>query len=55
MRFEFLFYDVNSNPFEGQAERNPQTRRGYSCARRLGKKQVCIGLVGTPEGLPLAG
>jgi transposase len=53
-RFEFLLYDVTSTYFEGQCERNPQARRGYSRDSRPDCKQVCIGLVVTPEGLPLA-
>ncbi len=53
-RFEFLLYDVTSTYFEGQCERNPQARRGYSRDQRSDCKQVCIGLVVTPEGLPLA-
>jgi len=54
VRFEFLLYDVTSTYFEGQAEGNPQAQRGYSRDRRGDCKQVCIGLVCTPEGLPLA-
>jgi len=54
VRFEFLLYDVTSTYFEGQAENNPQAQRGYSRDRRSGNKQVCIGLVCTPEGLPLS-
>lgn len=53
-RFEFLLYDVTSTYFEGQCERNPQAQRGYSRDRRPDCKQVCIGLVVTSEGLPLA-
>ena len=53
-RFEFLLYDVTSTYFEGQAQRNPQAQRGYSRDNRADCKQVCIGLVVTPEGLPLA-
>lgn len=53
MRFEFLLYDVTSTYFEGQAERNTQAARGYSRDKRSDCKQVCIGLVCTPEGLPL--
>jgi transposase len=53
-RFEFLLYDVTSTYFEGQCERNPQAQRGYSRDSRRDCKQVCIGLVVTPEGLPLA-
>jgi hypothetical protein len=54
VRFEFLLYDVTSTYFEGQAERNPQAQRGYSRDQRSDCKQVCLGLVCTPEGLPLA-
>lgn len=54
VRFEFLLYDVTSTYFEGQAERNPQAQRGYSRDQRSDCKQVCIGLVCTPEGLPLS-
>ena len=52
--FEFLLYDVTSTYFEGQCARNPQAQRGYSRDNRPDCKQVCIGLVVTPEGLPLA-
>lgn len=54
VRFEFLLYDVTSSYFEGQAEGNPLAQRGYSRDQRSGNKQVCIGLVCTPEGLPLS-
>lgn len=54
VRFEFLLYDVTSTFFEGAAEDNPQAQRGYSRDQRSGNKQVCIGLVCTPEGLPLS-
>lgn len=53
VRFEFLFYDVTSTYFEGQAERNAKAARGYSRDSRPDCKQVCIGLVVTPEGLPI--
>lgn len=53
-RFEFLLYDITSTYFEGQCHRNPQAQRGYSRDQRPDCKQVCIGLVVTPEGLPLA-
>jgi len=53
IRFEFLLYDVTSTYFEGQAGGNPQAARGYSRDQRSDCKQVCIGLVCTPEGLPL--
>jgi transposase len=53
VRFEFLLYDVTSTYFEGQALRNEKAARGYSRDSRGDCKQVCIGLVCTPEGLPL--
>ncbi|MFM9031721.1 MAG: IS1634 family transposase, partial [Opitutaceae bacterium] len=54
VRFEFLLYDVTSTFFEGAAKDNPQAQRGYSRDSRGDCKQVCIGLVCTPEGLPLS-
>ena len=53
INFEFLFYDVTSTYFEGQAELNTKARRGYSRDKRPDCKQVNIGLVVTPEGLPI--
>jgi transposase len=53
VRFEFLLYDVTSTFFEGQAERNEKAARGYSRDNRSDCKQVCIGLVVTPQGLPV--
>src|SRR5262249_52487210 len=50
VRMEFLLYDVTSTFFEGQAQANPQAARGYSRDSRSDCKQVCIGLVCTPEG-----
>ena len=52
--FDFLFYDITSTYFEGSAEGNPRARRGYSRDGRPECPQVCIGLVATKEGLPLA-
>ena len=52
--FEFLIYDVTSTFFEGQAKGNLKAARGYSRDHRPDCKQVCIGLVVSPEGLPLA-
>jgi hypothetical protein len=54
VQFEFLLYDVTSTFFEGQAAENEQAARGYSRDSRSDCKQVCIGLVCTPEGLPLS-
>ena len=50
---EVLLYDVTSTYFEGQAEGNPQARRGYSRDHRPDCKQVCIALVVTFDGFPL--
>src|SRR5438876_5102050 len=50
---EVLLYDVTSTYFEGQAEANPQARRGYSRDHRPDCKQVCIALVVTFDGFPL--
>ena len=52
--FEFLLYDVTSTFFEGQALGNAKAARGYSRDNRPDCKQVCIGLVVSLEGLPLA-
>ena len=53
-RFEFLICDVTSTYFEGQCKDNGQAQRGYSRDHRPDCKQVCIGLVVSTEGLPLA-
>jgi transposase len=50
---EVLLYDITSTYFEGQAEANPQARRGYSRDHRPDCKQVCIALVVTFDGFPL--
>ena len=52
--FDFLFYDITSTYFEGTAKGNAQAKRGYSRDGRPNCPQVCIGLVATREGLPLA-
>ena len=52
--FDFLFYDITSTYFEGTMRRNHQAKRGYSRDSRPDCPQVCIGLVATKEGLPLA-
>jgi len=53
-QFDFLFYDITSTYFEGSAKGNPQAKRGYSRDGRPDCPQVCIGLVATREGLPIA-
>ena len=52
--FDLLLYDITSTYFEGQCAANPQARHGYSRDGRPDCVQVCIALVVTPEGLPLA-
>jgi Transposase DDE domain/Domain of unknown function (DUF4277) len=52
--FEFLLYDVTSTFFEGEALRNNKAARGYSRDSRPECKQACIGLVVSPEGLPIS-
>lgn len=52
--FDFLFYDITSTYFEGSAKGNLQAKRGYSRDSRPDCAQVCIGLVTSKEGLPLA-
>jgi hypothetical protein len=54
LSFDLLLYDITSTYFEGQEAANPQARRGYSRDGRSDCVQVCIALVVTPEGLPLA-
>ncbi len=52
--FDFMFYDITSTYFEGNAKANPQAKRGYSRDGRPDCPQICIGLVTSREGLPLA-
>ncbi len=54
VQYDLLLYDVTSTYFEGEAKRNPQAKRGHSRDHRSDCKQVCIGLVVTQEGLPVA-
>jgi transposase len=52
--FDFLIYDVTSSYFEGSGKHNTKAKRGYSRDGRPDCVQICIGLVTSPEGLPLA-
>jgi len=52
--FDFLLYDITSTYFEGKMASNPQAKRGYSRDQRSDCVQLCIGLIVTPEGLPVA-
>jgi len=47
-------YDLTSSYFEGQAEANPQAKRGYSRDKRPDCKQVLVGLVLDRDGFPKA-
>ncbi|MGH8336353.1 MAG: IS1634 family transposase, partial [Gammaproteobacteria bacterium] len=52
--FEVLLYDLTSTYFEGEMERNPKARRGYSRDKRPDCLQLVIALVVTTDGFPLA-
>lgn len=52
--FDFLLYDITSTYFEGRMAGNRQAKRGYSRDQRSDCVQLCIGLIVTPEGLPVA-
>lgn len=52
--YELLLYDVTSTYFEGLGARNPEAHRGHSRDHRPDCKQVCIALVVTRDGMPLA-
>jgi transposase len=53
IEYDLLLYDVTSTYFEGDAEKNPQAKRGYSRDHRPDCKQVNIALVVSRQGLPL--
>lgn len=53
LNYDLLLYDVTSTYFEGQCQANPMAQRGYSRDHRPDCLQVCIGLVVTPEGIPI--
>jgi len=52
-KLDFMLYDVTSSYFEGACAINPLAQRGYSRDNRPDCKQVCIGLVVTPDGMPV--
>ena len=52
--FEVLLYDLTSTYFEGDRERNPKAKRGYSRDGRPDCVQLVIALVVTTDGFPLA-
>jgi transposase len=51
--FDVLLYDLTSTYFEGLCEQNPKACHGYSRDGRPDCRQVVIGLIVTPRGLPL--
>lgn len=54
VKYDILLYDLTSTYFEGAARGNPQAQRGYSRDHRPDCKQVCIALVVSEDGFPLA-
>lgn len=54
LEYELLLYDVTSTYFEGEAAGNAKAKRGYSRDHRGDCKQLCIGLVVTKCGMPIA-
>lgn len=50
----YLLYDLTSTYFEGQCQRNPRAKRGYSRDKRPDCKQVVVGLVLDRDGFPKA-
>jgi transposase len=52
--YDLLLYDVTSTYFEGKSPGNPLARRGHSRDHRPDCNQVCIALVVTRDGIPLA-
>lgn len=53
-QFDVLLYDATSTYFEGELAGCELARRGYSRDSRPDCLQVMIGLVVTPDGLPIA-
>jgi len=54
LEYDLLLYDVTSTYFEGESRGNDQAARGYSRDHRPDCKQVCIALVVSRCGMPLA-
>lgn len=53
LKYDLVLYDVTSTYFEGECPHNSMAKRGYSRDHRPDCLQVCIGLVVTPDGVPL--
>ena len=54
LEYDLLLYDVTSTYFEGECRGNAKAARGYSRDHRPDCKQVCIALVVSRCGMPLA-
>ena len=54
LEYDLLLYDVTSTYFEGECSGNHQAARGYSRDHRPDCKQVCVALVVSSCGMPLA-
>lgn len=54
IKYDIILYDITSTYLEGAANGNPRAKRGYSRDHRSDCKQVCIALVVSEEGFPLA-
>lgn len=53
IKYDVILYDLTSTYFEGEANSNPQAKRGHSRDHRSDCKQVVIALVVSEEGFPL--
>lgn len=52
--FDVLLYDLTSTCVEGEAEKNPMVRRGYSRDHRPDCEQLVIALIVNNEGFPFS-
>ena len=52
--FDVLLYDLTSTYVEGEAEKNPMMRRGYSRDHRPDCEQMVIALIVNSEGFPFS-
>jgi transposase len=53
LKYDVILYDLTSTYFEGEANGNPQAKRGHSRDHRSDCKQVIIALIVSEEGFPL--
>src|SRR5712664_3105650 len=52
--FDVLLYDLTSSYVEGQAEKNPMMRRGYSREHRPDCEQLVLALIVNTDGFPFS-